>query len=505
MKIPSSAYISTYNDVTKDNLESYFLDFLPKLKKASHMAIDFEFTGLARPRSTDMNHRYLTMKKVIEEHSIVSFGVSIMKRIDADDEKNELDDDCNNSSNGNKKFSSSQPIITSDYATIERKNNESEKACSLNDTCITKSVPIAEEPKHSQTYECDNYNFLTLKEGPLLFSTGNAQFLAESGFSFDKLIHEGIPFIPPGDVIRRENEREESNDTMTGVVATTTVRDTKLFQLWKAILGILKYNNIPLILHNGLHDLMYLYHSFIGKLPNTLSGFIHSISNHFPSGIYDTKYLAYELNFNATFLSYVFAKADRLRQNRFMKSTKEEPYFEVIVNKPIEPIRLTKSVSSSNTNNIVPTATITITNSQKKRKGSIDSLPTTFNKKNNKKKIKNSTICKSYAAKGWCELEKTGHSEHHKYSKLHDIQYVLDWEMGNSEYPQVYTSNLKQGNTIEGAHSAHFDAYMTAFSFCYFIHTIPSDTLKESINKIKLDFMPYPLRFPLKINESNKS
>ncbi|KAI9487220.1 MAG: ribonuclease CAF1 [Benjaminiella poitrasii] len=332
------------------------------------------------------------MKKVIEEHSIVSFGISIMK--------NPL---------------ASSPVV---HPTIE--------------------------PKYSQSYECDNYNFLTLKEGPLVFGPGNAQFLATSGFSIDRLIQEGIPFVPPGD-IQKENQEEQLH---------APVKDTKLIQLWRAILGILKYNNIPLILHNGLHDIMYLYHSFIDRLPKKFSSFVNSVSNYFPSGIYDTKYLAAELNFNATFLSYVFARSDRLRQNRFIESTEKEPYFEVIVNHPAQ-----QQPNTSATKKI-----------------KLDDAPS-FDDDNDEKKLKKQkkkdVICKAYA-------------------------HVLDWEMGVSQYPQTYTSDFTQEDAIEGAHSAHFDAYMTAFSFCYFLHTFPPVKLQEKINKIKLDFMEHPLRFPFK-------
>lgn len=178
------------------------------------------------------------------------------------------------------------------------------------------------EVPHSHQYECDNFNILTLKRGTIAIETSAATFLVEHGYSFDKLFTDGIPFTPRYDMDKNDgidNKKE----------------DNRLKNFWKHLISVLRFHKIPLILHNGLYDMIYIYHSFIGKLPNTFKGFLQVVSDSFPFGIYDTRYLANQANMQATFLSYVFGAADRLRQNRFTQSTLARPYFEVKVNDSI--------------------------------------------------------------------------------------------------------------------------------------------------------------------------
>ena len=46
----------------------------------------------------------------------------------------------------------------------------------------------------------------------------------------------------------------------------------------------------PLIFHNGLHDIMYIYNSFIADLPEDADDFKSEITRLFPQ-IYDTRQL----------------------------------------------------------------------------------------------------------------------------------------------------------------------------------------------------------------------
>jgi hypothetical protein len=68
--------------------------------------------------------------------------------------------------------------------------------------------------------------------------------------------------------------------------------------------------------------------------------------------------------------------------------------------------------------------------------------------------------------------------------------------MGPSPYTQVYTS--RSNHTVYGAHAAHFDAYMTAFSYCFFRNTLSASTLKSSLNKMMISGLTHPLSFPIK-------
>ena len=61
-------------------------------------------------------------------------------------------------------------------------------------------------------------------------------------------------------------------------------------QIWK----ILTSSGKPLVLHNGLLDLLFLFQSFEADLPETVSDFKQSILSLFPGGIFDTRLISLE-------------------------------------------------------------------------------------------------------------------------------------------------------------------------------------------------------------------
>lgn len=93
------------------------------------------------------------------------------------------------------------------------------------------------------------------------------------------------------------------------------------------------------------------------------------------------------------------------------------------------------------------------------------------------------------------EIKERGYCDrgHDSNSPMHDVQIILDHQLGPSKYPQVYTSEI---DDVEGAHAAHFDAYMTGFSFCYMEQTLSKEELKSSLNKMILSGIDAILTFP---------
>lgn len=348
MKEPSSAYKVSYNEVDNTNFNSYFSQIIKKLNVCSHIALDLEFTALAHVKTSDYTHRYVAMKQVVENATIAEIGLSVVKHIDCNVKqkiktqppplKNSVSDlthlvgDAHIEEEKETWFPSTQPLPTTTSSSLfeplfsVQSSNTAEAESATTTAAISKQENSNEEEETScfvQKYECDNFSLLTLNQGKFQIDASTGAFLVKHGYSFDRLFQDGILFTP---------FCQDLGDPENGPMV-----DRRLKNLWKHMMGVMRFHHVPLVLHNGLYDLMYIYHSFIGELPDSLSAFIVKVSDAFPSGIYDTRYLAEQADFSATFLPYVFAKADRMRQNRFMKNTLQRPYFEVEVKPPLLP------------------------------------------------------------------------------------------------------------------------------------------------------------------------
>ena len=93
----------------------------------------------------------------------------------------------------------------------------------------------------------------------------------EHGFDFQSQYSRGAPYL-------RGNDREENEEANNKGVR-------KLF-------SILVASGKPMVLHNGLIDLVFLYHNFWCALPDKLGTFVADLAEMFPGGVYDTKYIA---------------------------------------------------------------------------------------------------------------------------------------------------------------------------------------------------------------------
>ena len=75
------------------------------------------------------------------------------------------------------------------------------------------------------------------------------------------------------------------------------------------LLATILATEVPVVVHNGWVDLLFLYGNFYAPLPPSLGTLMADLSEMFVGGVYDTKAIAqFELPQEATFLGYLFRK-----------------------------------------------------------------------------------------------------------------------------------------------------------------------------------------------------
>ena len=132
------------------------------------------------------------------------------------------------------------------------------------------------------------FDILLFCQKPYIIDPSSVKFLIHHGFDFNTQYRYGLPYVPVA-------TKEQKN----------TDEDHSLHNLF---LHILKSEK-PIVLHNGLVDLSFLYYHFYAPLPAKLSIFVADLCDMFKGGVYDTKTIAGSGMMESTsYLEYLFHK-----------------------------------------------------------------------------------------------------------------------------------------------------------------------------------------------------
>ncbi|KAF9972045.1 Target of EGR1, member 1 (Nuclear) [Actinomortierella ambigua] len=266
------ASIPTHNQVTRDNLAEMQPKVVELLKQATFIAIDVEFTGFGdnihATKASNVQERYENLCSIAKSHALIAFGLSIFIK-------------------KQQQHNTEQHSAIDDHQSVGEADQKDKNADHSHDNLIPHG-----DCGWERAFVVHNFNFSMLKNHDFSMTPSSMRFLAETGVDLNQWAKEGILY-------------KDGNDTESSGKDDSTA-------IMRAIIRRIMTRHVPVVIHNGFLDLIFLYQSFYLTLPAKLSTFTADLSDMFSAGIYDTKFISdYVTHERVSFLSYLFRKYER--------------------------------------------------------------------------------------------------------------------------------------------------------------------------------------------------
>lgn len=244
-------------NVTKEGRDASFSslgDRLKKLPPEGFVAVDTEFSGLGSDphlSHEDLNLRYEAIRRLSDTRAIFAVGIAVFHPVQ----------DSADASNGIAKH----------------------------------------DDGPSSLYEVATYDFLMCCQDDFQTDANAGAFLVAHNFDFNRMFQKGIPYH------RASTERPPEG--AGGKEVTKEAVPWRWGKMPRGLLWRIGRQGVPIVVHNGLFDLAFLFAAFQGPLPPTLNGFVGALLDCVPAGYWDSKILAGLAEERASFLGYMFANA----------------------------------------------------------------------------------------------------------------------------------------------------------------------------------------------------
>ncbi len=272
---------------------------LSDISPSGFIAVDTEFSGLSedpRLNDKDLSIRYEAWRELAEKRAILSLGVSLFNPIEKkgdpelaekEEHEPEPDEDVKAVAGCNVTAAKVAVKLMRDEASAPNEHSNGIANCDETTVNAKPSTPA----KKSAAYSVTTLEFLLRCNSPFEIVSDAGAFLVAHGFDFNEMFCSGIGY----------NKVGKSEDAQ-GAFPWGPYPRGFLWRLGRAA--------VPIVLHNGFMDLVFMYSSFHAPLPKTLNGFLSKLLDCVPAGFWDTKVLAMGPgNESVSFLNYVFAHA----------------------------------------------------------------------------------------------------------------------------------------------------------------------------------------------------